>query len=108
MPFPSPSALRALCLTVIVSCLLAGTARADLVWDPNSGWRIEGGILSGLTGANGRDALDRMNKARRAEDLHHYHSAIKAYTKVTQIYPNSIYAPEAYYHMGNMLSLIHI
>jgi outer membrane protein assembly factor BamD len=102
MPFPSPSALRALCLTVIVSCLLAGTARADLVWDPNSGWRIEGGILSGLTGANGRDALDRMNKARRAEDLHHYHSAIKAYTKVTQIYPNSIYAPEAYYHMGNM------
>ncbi|MGD1032472.1 MAG: tetratricopeptide repeat protein [Opitutaceae bacterium] len=102
MPFLPASALRALCLTVVVSGLLAGTARADLVWDSNSGWRIEGGILSGLTGANGRDALDRMNKARKAEELHHYRTALKAYDKVVKMYPNSIYAPEAFYHTGNI------
>ena len=82
--------------------MLAGTVRADLVWSADSGWRIEGGILSGLTGADGRDALDLMNKARSAEEKHSYHTAIKAYEKVFTIYPNSIYAPEAYFHSGNI------
>jgi len=102
MPFPSASALRAFCLSVIVPCVLAGAARADLVWNPDSGWRIEGGILSGLTGADGRDALVLMNKARKAEQQLHYHTALKAYDRVVKNYPNSIYAPEAYYHTGKI------
>ena len=102
MSLLSASALRALCLTVAVSGLLAGTARADLAWDSNSGWRVEGGILSGLTGADGRDALNLMNKARKAEERHSYRTALKAYEKVVKGYPNSIYAPEAYYHTGKI------
>ena len=102
MLLPSASALRAFCLAVVVSCLPAGVARADLVWGPDTGWKIEGGILSGLTGADGRDALILMNKARTAEEGRHYHTALKAYARVVKIYPNSIYAPEAYYHTGNI------
>ena len=86
----------------MVSCLLAGVARADLVWSPGTGWKIEGGILSGLTGAEGRDALILMNKARQAEEVRHYHTALKAYERVVKNFPNSVYAPEAYYHTGKI------
>ena len=41
--------------------VLSATVRADLVWTPQTGWRVEGGALSGLAGAEGRNALDQMN-----------------------------------------------
>ena len=41
-----------------------------------------------------------MNKARAAEEKSHYRSALSAYQKVTKRYPNSLYAPEAFYHTG--------
>ena len=40
---------------------LTATVRADLVWTPQTGWRVEGGALSGLAGAEGRNALDQMS-----------------------------------------------
>jgi outer membrane protein assembly factor BamD len=81
---------------------LSAAARADLVWGPDTGWRIEGGALSGLTGAQGRDALDLMNKARADEERHSFHAALKAYAKVTKKYSSSIYAPEAYYRTATI------
>lgn len=96
------SALRALCVLAAALGLAAGVARADLVWEPQSGWRIEGGVLSGITGAEGRTALDLMNKARTAQEAHRYHSALGAYTKVTKKYPSSVYAPEAYYQIATI------
>ncbi|MDD3180090.1 MAG: tetratricopeptide repeat protein [Opitutaceae bacterium] len=89
-------------LLVALTCLLFGPARlaADLVWSPQTGWRIEGGVLTGLTGNEARTALDLMNKARSAEDAGSLRRAIRAYTKVTKKYPNSIYAPEAFFRIG--------
>ena len=56
---------------------LASTAtRADLVWTKGSGWTVEGGALSGLAGAEGRNALDQMNKARSAEEGGSLRSAV--------------------------------
>jgi outer membrane protein assembly factor BamD len=94
--------LRHLLLLPIALGALAGIARADLVWSRETGWRVEGGVMSGLTGASGRDALDLMNKARLAEENRHAGAALKAYAKVTKKYATSIYAPEAYYHTAKI------
>jgi len=80
--------------------LLSMPARlaADLIWTPDGGWKIEGGLTSGLSGEEGRSALALMNKAREAEGKKSYYSALSGYKKITKRYPNSIYAPEAFYH----------
>ncbi len=77
---------------------------ADLTWNPATGWNIEGTSLAGLTGAQGRTALDLMNKARREEEAGSLGSAIKAYEKVASKYQGSVYAPEALYRSGALLA----
>ncbi len=101
MPPVFARARRALCLFAVFG-FAAAAARADLVWNPETGWSISGGVLSGLTGSNGREALDLMNKARRQEENGQVHAAIKNYTKVTKRFATSVYAPEAFYHIGLM------
>lgn len=90
-----------LCAFVIAG-LPAGRALADLVWTPQNGWQIEGGVLSGLVGEEGRNAIDLMNKARAAEEKGNDGTAARDYEKVAQKYPNSIWAPEAYYRAGHV------
>ncbi|HVU32105.1 MAG TPA: tetratricopeptide repeat protein [Opitutaceae bacterium] len=97
MRFIARRALRILLVLLPGLWLLATTARADLVWTPSTGWRIEGGALSGLAGPEGRNALSQMNKARSAEESGRLRSAIKTYNNIGKRYPNSIYAPEALY-----------
>ena len=82
--------------------LLTGLARADLVWSAQTGWRVEGGALSGLAGAEGSKALDQMNKARTAEEEGIGRSAIRTYQAIAKKYPNSIYAPEALYRSARI------
>ncbi|MBA3849822.1 MAG: outer membrane protein assembly factor BamD [Opitutus sp.] len=83
---------------------LCGAARlqAELVWTPGQGWRVEGGALAGLSGEEGRNALDLMNKARAAEESGSARAAIKSYEKVAKRYPNSVFAAEAYYRTGQL------
>ncbi|OIQ92071.1 outer membrane protein assembly factor BamD [mine drainage metagenome] len=102
MPLSFVRALRALCLASFVVCFLAIGARADIVWSPSTGWRIEGGVLSGLSGREGRRALDYMNRARTQEEHGSYFFALHNYKQVVKKYPNSIYAPEATYHMAKI------
>lgn len=78
------------------------SARADLVWTKDGGWRVEGGALSGLAGAEGRNALEQMNSARSAEENGSLRSAISTYGKIAKRYPNSIYAPEALYRSARL------
>jgi outer membrane protein assembly factor BamD len=89
-------------LLAAVVLLLPARLAADLVWTPQSGWRIEGGALSGLSGPEGNDALALMNKARTAEEKGSKGSAISAYNKVSKKYPNSIYAPESLYRAAKL------
>ena len=102
MRFPAARALRLFLLLTSSFCLLAAVSRADLVWTPQTGWRIEGGALSGLAGAEGRNALDQMNRARTAEENGSARSAIRSYQSVAKRYPNSIYAPEALYRSARL------
>jgi outer membrane protein assembly factor BamD len=93
---------RVLCLLISALFVLTATVRADLVWTPQTGWRVEGGALSGLAGAEGRNALDQMNRARTAEEAGRARSAIRTYQSVAKRYPNSIYAPEALYRSARL------
>jgi outer membrane protein assembly factor BamD len=102
MPPSFVRAPRALSVVLFFCCLFTGVARADLVWEPKGGWRVEGGALSGLTGKEGRNALDLMNKARESEENKSYGSAIGSYAKIAKRYPNSVYAPEALYRSGSL------
>lgn len=81
---------------------LSSALRAELTWTPGEGWQIEGGALSGLVGSDARKALELMNKARTAEESGSLRSAISAYKKVTKEFPNSIYAPEAFYRTAHL------
>jgi len=98
MRLPPSRLLRT--VLVFLSAWFVTAAHAELVWTPTTGWRVEGGALAGLTGAQGRNALDRMNQARDAEEHGNYGRAISNYAKVAKRYPNSIYAPEALYRAG--------
>ncbi|HEU5080464.1 MAG TPA: outer membrane protein assembly factor BamD [Opitutaceae bacterium] len=89
---------------VLFAFVVAAPSRlaADLVWSPETGWRVEGGVLAGLSGESGRNALEMMNKARAAEERGSERSAIKAYGKVAKKYPNSVYSPEALYRSAKL------
>ncbi len=99
------SALRRLLSNFLVAAvvlLLPARLAAELVWSPQTGWRLEGGALSGLTGTESRNALDLMNKARTAEEAGSKGSAISHYKKVGKSYGNSVYAPEALYRTARL------
>ena len=81
---------------------LSANMRAELVWTPGEGWRIEGGALSGLVGADARNALEIMNSGRAAEEAGNLRTALRAYKKVAKNYPNSIYAPESFYRSAHI------
>jgi outer membrane protein assembly factor BamD len=89
-----------LLLALLGWCFAPARLAADLVWTPQTGWRIEGGVLTGLTGEEARTALDVMNTARAKEEAGSLRSAISEYTRVTKRYPNSVYSPEAFYRIG--------
>ncbi len=82
--------------------IFSGRLSAELVWTADTGWKVEGGLLSGLGPTDGKNALDLMNKARAAEENESIGSAIRAYTKVGKKYTNSVYAPEALYRAGKL------
>ncbi len=101
----SPSAFRrSRTILAVAALLLTASARlsADLVWSQSTGWHVEGGVLAGLGNQGGHNALDIMNKARESEEAGHAKHAIKLYEKVGKKYPNSVYAPEAFWRAGNL------
>lgn len=97
---PSAAVFRRILLLLAACAVLVLPARrlaAALVWTPEGGWKIEGGVLSGLSSAESSSALSLMNRARAAEERGSNSSALRTYAKVTKRFPNSIFAPEAFY-----------
>lgn len=89
-------------LFLVLALAGAASIRAELIWTPGEGWRIEGGALSGLVGVDARNALELMNEARAAEENGSTRKALRSYKKVSREYPNSIYSPEAFYRTGHI------
>jgi len=100
MPLPVVLHRYAPLLAALTLLFLPARLAADLSWTPEGGWKFEGGVVSGLAPSENRNALALMNKARAAEEKHHYRSALSTYKKVTSRYTNSLYAPEAFYRTG--------
>ena len=98
----SARAYGALCLFFSLFCFVSSTARADVVWHPDTGWQIEGGVLADIGGGEARTALDLMNRARAEEEKGDKGSAIKNYKKVAKKYPASAFAAEALYRSGKL------
>lgn len=95
--------LRLLPLGLLALTAISTTAlRADLIWSPDTGWRVEGGVLAGFSGDEGRNAVELMNRARQAEEADRDKRALKTYKRVYRQYPKSIYAPEAYYRSAQV------
>ena len=82
--------------------MLSCSLRADLVWTRDQGWQIQGGVLANVLGEvqNVSNALEAMNEGKKAQDEGDYWTAIGYYKIVTTGYPDSIFAPEAYYQMA--------
>ena len=88
---------------VWAAALLMGvSARADLVWSPDTGWKVEGGVLAPYFGDVGEtaSALEAMNKAKTAQEAGNYYSALTLYNRVVTEYPSSVFAPEALFQKG--------
>ncbi len=103
MPISPARARSALCVLSLVLAVITGSARADLVWTPQGGWKVEGdSVLKDLLPEEGRNALDSMNKARATEENGHHSSAMSSYEAVAKKYPHSIYAPEALYRAAKI------
>lgn len=80
-------------------------ARAELVWTPEKGWEVRGGVLADISGQAGRKtALDLMNKARAAQNEESWFSALGYYNDVIDDFPGSEFEAEAHYQKG----LIHL
>ncbi len=95
---------------IAIVALLLGTtiANAALVWEPATGWRVEGGVLEKVIPTDdSRNALDHMNKARAAEEAGDSGKAIDHYKIVTKSYKTSIYAAEAQYRLGKLWTESH-
>ncbi|MDR0901860.1 MAG: outer membrane protein assembly factor BamD [Opitutaceae bacterium] len=93
-------AIRLLLLAITLA--IPGRLAAELVWTPENGWKIEGGILSGLVGKEGSNALGLMNEAREGEEKGKIRSSIKDYERVGKRFTNSIYAPEALFRAARL------
>jgi len=78
------------------------SARADLVWTPDGGWKFTGGVLGPLFGdmSVSKSALEAMNKAKAEQSAGHYWSALSQYDQVISDYPGSVFAPEALFQEG--------
>ena len=103
MPTTLARAFFALCVFCLTFVVFTGSARADLVWTPSSGWKVQGeSVLTGILPEEGHNALDAMNKSRASEENGHHSSAMSSYERIAKKYPNSIYAPEALYRAAKI------
>jgi len=91
-----------LALALLLIAVLPARLAADLVWTPQTGWKTEGGLLTGLNAADSQDALQLMNTAREHEEAGDDFDAIDAYEKVAKKYSNSLFAPEALFRAATL------
>jgi len=94
--------MRKFLLAISVLCFLASSSYADVVWSKDRGWQIQGGVLAQVMGESGniQNALQGMNSAKEAQDEGNDWTALSIYEIVVKDYPQSMFAPEAYYQMG--------
>ncbi|MBC8010172.1 MAG: tetratricopeptide repeat protein [Burkholderiales bacterium] len=100
---PAPRRIGFFITLLFVWAVALPILRADIVWDPQGGWRAEGGLISTFIDTpEGKNAKSIMDAARRAEDAGSEGSALKGYKRVIKKYPSSIFAPEALFRSARI------
>ncbi|MBO5255579.1 MAG: tetratricopeptide repeat protein [Opitutales bacterium] len=91
-------------LVSAVAILLGSASYADLVWTPEKGWQVQGGVLANVIGeaSTVSNAIEAMNEARSAQEDGSRRKALSYYNVVISEYPESIFAPEAYYQSAKL------
>ena len=89
-------------ILLLAAALFPFLAQGELVWTPETGWKVEGDVLAPLAAPEARNALDLMNKAREAEERGSNRRALRAYRKVYKNYAKSVYASEAYFRTAQI------
>jgi len=88
----------------LAACAVFACSRAfaDLVWTAEKGWQVQGGVVANVLGEakNVSNALEAMNEGKRAQEAGDNWLALSYYQTVVRDYPDSIFAPEAYYQMA--------
>lgn len=97
-----PFALLPGAFVFVLGLAFPSTLKADLVWDAEQGWRIEGGVLDSGDGGieQPRNALELMNRAREFQEEGRKRPALRDYRRVARRYDQSIYAAEARFQRG--------
>ena len=87
---------------VLTVCIATQSALADLVWTADKGWQVQGGVIANVLGEekNVTNALQAMNEGKKAQEDGSNRLALSYYKTVVTQYPDSIFAPEAYYQMS--------
>ncbi|MDR1173323.1 MAG: tetratricopeptide repeat protein [Puniceicoccales bacterium] len=76
---------------------------ADIVWTQELGWQSTPDTVSvAKFNKEPLDSLQLMNDARRAQEEGRISMALVGYRNVCKKFPNSIFAPEAYYQIGKI------
>jgi len=75
-----------------------------LVWTQDKGWVVEGGVLANVLGeaTQVKNALEAMNEGKKAQDAGNNWLAMGYYKTVVQDFPDSIFAPEAYFQLSKV------
>ena len=95
--------IKKFCVTSLFTLLAASFAQADLVWERDKGWYVEGGVLGELNLFEGSEnALESMNRARDFQEDGAYYRALANYEDVFENYAGSIYAPEALFQSAKI------
>lgn len=74
--------------------------KADLTWKSVRGFGVEGGLLELLFKRRNKpavDAIELMNLATEAQKTKNFRKARSYYKTIYKQYPNSLFAPEAFY-----------
>jgi len=89
-------------VVISIFCILASSSYADLVWSKDRGWQVQGGVLAHVIGESGniQNALQGMNSAKEASENGNDWTALSIYEIIVKDYPQSMFAPEAYFQMG--------
>ncbi|MDR3144342.1 MAG: tetratricopeptide repeat protein [Puniceicoccales bacterium] len=89
------------CILLLLFSAIISALHADLVWDESYGWKPTADIFFEFNNAPS-EVLQLMNDARWAQDADRIGEALANYTRVCKRYPDTIFAPEAYYQIGKI------
>ncbi len=99
--------IRSLRVAALAALALAPlAAKAELVWTPETGWEVRGGVLDASAKTPPPadpvqvTALDLMNKARAAQNESRWYTALTYYNEVIDGFPGTEFEAEALYQKG--------